>query len=389
VAWTSVPFDARAAGMLTVEEALALLAPGDALGEVAFPCGDEGLQVEHDPDWFLGPLTEPAPVWLAVPDAGRFQLTHQAAKQLGSTARIPQRLQEFLPAGNLSQDVSWAMRKGLGARYLKLLTAGFGADADGVKLPLAVAQCRDTITPFSDVRLLETVLACVRARFGDEAADSACVDFKFHWDLDHTSFRVVIPAVQTILLGTEEPEDPWCYGIEIRNSLTAQKQTMVSGYALRFVTRAGVLDLEHASGGFKRRGSTPEGAYAWTAESCQAIFGGVDSAFGGLQELVKRPLAGDNSRFLRQLFKENSVEKEQRLRVATSLEDYDGDLTMYALMNVAAEAANLPGLGWRQVISLLEFAGDVLHRQGGMCDGSLKHGCRRPLPDDWDVSEAG
>jgi hypothetical protein len=385
--WTSVPFDPRAAGMLSVADALALLAPGDALGEVTFSCGDEGLRVVHGKDWFAGELTGPAPVWLTVPGAGRFQLTHQAAKQLGSTGRANKRYQEFVPPRIISDAVNYAMREGLGERALKLLTYGDGADDDGVKLPLAVALCRDTITPFSDVKLLETVLACVRARFGDEAADSACVDFKFWRDLDHTSFRVVIPVVQTILLGTGE-EDAWCYGVEVRNSLTAQKQTMVSGYALRFATSAGALDLEHASGGFARRGSTPEDAYAWTAESCREIFGGVQAAFAGLQELVKRPLVGDYSRFIRQLFRENSVEKEQRLRVATSLEDYDGDLTMYALMNTAAEAANLPGLGWRQAVSLMEFAGDVLHRQGGMCDGSLKHGCRRPLPEDWDAAEA-
>jgi hypothetical protein len=149
-----------------------------------------------------------------------------------------------------------------------------------------------------------------------------------------------------------------------------------------------VLDLEHASGGFARRGSTPQSAYAWTAESCQEIFGGVQAAFAGLQELVKRPLVGDNSRFIRQLLRDNSVEKEQRLRVTTSLEDFDGDLTMYDLMSIGAAAANLPGLGWRQAVSLMEFAGDILHRQGGMCDGSLKHGCKRPLPEDWDASEA-
>ena len=62
--WTSVPFDPRAAGMLSVADALALLAPGDALGEVTFSCGDEGLRVVHGKDWFAGELTGPAPVWL-------------------------------------------------------------------------------------------------------------------------------------------------------------------------------------------------------------------------------------------------------------------------------------------------------------------------------------
>lgn len=389
MAWTSVPFDAGKAGMLTVGEALARLAPGDQLGSVVFDCGDPDLEIAHDDGWFSAGLTEPAQAWLDVPEMGTFQLTHQAAKQIGSTARIPQRLQEFLPESVLDDAVNFALRKGLGdKRALKLLIAGHGVTPDGVQVPLAVAQCRDTITPFSDVRLLETVLRCVRARFGDEAADSACVDFKFWRDLEHTSFRVVVPAVQTVLTGTGEDGDAWCYGVEVRNSLTAMKQTTVSGYLFRFPTLAGCLDVEHASGGFQRRNSTPEGAYAWTAEACRDIFGGVESAFNGLQALAGQPLDGNYSRVVRQLFKENGVSKEQQLRVLSTLEDTEGDLTMYRLMNVGIEAANLPDLGWRQATCLMLYGGDLLHRGGGMCDGTLRNGCRRLLPDDWDQAEA-
>jgi hypothetical protein len=389
VAWTSVPFDAGRAEMLSVDEARERLAPGDQLGSVVFECGDPDLTIVHQDGWFARELTDPAPAWLDVPGAGTFQLTYQAARQIGSTARIPQRLQEFLPEAVLDDAVNFALRKGLGdKRALKLLTSGTGASPGGVEVPLAVAQARDTITPFSDVRLLETVLRCVRARFGDEAADTACVDFKFWRDLEHTSFRVVVPAVQTVLLGTDEDQDAWCYGIEVRNSLTALKQTTVSGYLFRFATLAGCLDIEHASGGFPRRGSTPEGAFAWTAEACRDIFEGVEHAFGGLQALVGQPLDGSYHRVLRQLFRDNGVAKDQQLRVISTLEDYEGELAMYGLMNVGIEAANLPDLGWRQATSLMLYGGDILHRGGGMCDGSLKNGCRRLLPDDFTPDEA-
>lgn len=389
MAWTSVPFDAAAAGMLTVEEARERLAPGDQLGSVVFECGDPDLTIVHEDGWFARGLTEPAPAWLDVPGAGTFQLTHQAAKQIGSTARIPQRLQEFLPEAVLGDAVNFALRKGLGSkRALKLLTVGEGVTPGGVPVPLAVAQCRDTITPFSDAVLLDTVLRCVRGRFGDEAADGACVDFKFWRDLEHTSFRVVVPAVQTVVLGTADEADAWCYGVEVRNSLTGLKQTTVSGYLFRFPTLAGCLDVEHASGGFQRRNSTPELAYAWTAEACGDIFGGAESAFNGLQELVKQPLAGNYSRVVRQLFRDNGIAKEQQMRVLSTLEDFDGDLSMYDLMNVGIEAANLPDLGWRQATCLMLYGGDVLHRGGGMCDGTLRNGCRRLLPDDWDKAEA-
>jgi hypothetical protein len=387
--WTSVPFDADDAGMIPVDDARARLALGDQLGSFTFECGEDGLAVVHGADWFTVPDLEPAPAWLYVPSGGWFQLTHMAAKQVGSTARVPKKLQEFLPAPLLSQAANFALRDGLGERPLKLLLSGSGADQNGERVPLAVAQCRDTIVPFSDVTLLDTVLRCARARFGDEAADTACVDYKLWTDLEHTSFRVLFPAVQSIILGSDEDEDAWCYGIEVHNSLTALKQTIVSGCMMRLSTTAVCLDVEHTSGGFKRRGSTPEGAYAWCAEACRDIFGGVESAFSGLQALVKRQVDGDYGRLLRELFKDNKVPRDEQLRIAVAIEDLPGDLTMYAIMNAGIEAANLTDeVGWRTAQTLMMFGGDIVHRGGGMCDGSLKHGCRRPVPEDWSRDEA-
>jgi hypothetical protein len=388
--WTSVPFDLAEAGMLPVEAALARLALADNLGSFTFDCGDPGLAVVHGRDWFAVPPLDPAPVWLNVPSAaGWFQLTHQAAKQVGSTARVPKKLQEFLPAANLARDVTWALREGLGERPLKLLTSGTGTGPDGEQVPLVVAQCRDTIEPFADARLVETVLAAARARFGDEAADTACVDYKFWADLEHTSVSVVFPAVQTVILGTGVDEDAWCYGIQVHNSLTALKQTTVGGYLFRFDTTAGCLDVEHASGGFKRRNSTPEGAYAWTAEACRDVFTGVESAFNGVQALVKIPVIEDYHRVLRQLFRDNSVPKDEQLRIIAAIEDQPDTLTMYDLMNIGTECANLTEeVGWRTALTLQMFGGDIVHRGGGMCDGTLKNGCRRLLPDDWSPDEA-
>lgn len=389
MAWTSVPFDAGSAGMIPVDEARRRLALADTLGSLTFECGHEELSVVHGADWFAVPPLDPAAAWLRVPDGGWLQLTHMAAKQIGSTARVPKKLQEFLPPPLMSQAANFALREGLGDRPLKMLLSGLGSGPDGDPAPLAVAQCRDTIEPFSDARLLDTVLAAARSEFGDEAADTACVDYKFWVDLEHSSFSVVFPAVQTIVLESGEDEDAWCYGIEIHNSLTALKQTTVSGCMLRLDTTARCLDVEHASGGFKRRNSTPELAYAWTAEACRDIFGGVESAFNGLQELVKHQLPADYQRVLRQLFKDNSVPKDEQLRIIAELEDTGGDVSMYDLMNMGVECANLTDeVGWRTAQTLMLFGGDIVHRAGGMCDGTLRNGCRRLLPDDFSPDEA-
>jgi hypothetical protein len=388
VDYSDVPFDGEAAGMLTVAEARTVLAATEPIEAVTFWTGDPGIEVTYGKGWYeAGPL-EAAPAWLTVPDGTVYQLTRQAADQLGSTAKVNKKFQEFLPPALLSAVVTWALREGLEERELKLFIAGTGRSADDTEdVPLAVAQTRATIVPFSNLRLLDIVLLAVRSELGNEAADSALVDYKLYHDLEHTSFRVVVPAAQTVLAATGDTDDAWCFGIEVTNSLIGFKQTVISGYLFNFASTAGITDVEHSAGGFNRRGSGPEDVYAWAAESATDILSRLEEAFNGLEVIAAAPLPRDYQRVLAQLFRDSPVSKELKLHIISALEETPGDLRMYDLATAAAVTANLPGSTWRDVRSLHDLAGHIVHQGGGMCDGSLPRGCRRLLPDDLAASE--
>jgi hypothetical protein len=387
--FTDVPFDAPARHMLPVAEARSRMAATEPLDFFTFMTGPDedgvvpDIAVEYGDDWALTAPTQAAPVWLTVPGTGVVQLTRQAAQQLGSTCRVNQRFQEFLPPTMLSVIVAWALQTGLGNRELKMLTAGTGEYQDE-EVPLAVAQTRATVQPFSNVRLLDTVLLTVRSVLGNEAADSAVVDYKMFHDLEHTSFRLVIPAAQTVL-DTGTDEDAWCYGIEVSNSLIGLKQTVIGGYLFRLSSTGGVSDLEHWAGGFNRRGSGPDDVFYWAKEAAGEVLSGLETAFKGMQVLAARPLDGDYRLVLGQLFRESPVSKDLQLRISTELEETSGQLSMYDLACVVSETANLEGASWREVRTLHDLAGHIVHQGGGMCDGTLPRGCRRLLPEDWEA----
>ena len=377
--------DGSEARMLTVADARAALAVGEDGTSVTFWTGEPEITITYGEKWFAGELTDPAPAWLLVPGGLRYQLTRQAACQLGSTAKANRRYQEFLPPANLSADVNFALREGLGQREVKLLLSESvsGTAEDGTEIPLAVAQTRAKVVPFSNLRLLDIAMLAARAELGSIVADSALVDYKFFNDWEHTSFRLVYPGERRLVDGAA-----WCPGIEVSNSLTGLKQTTVAGYLFRLDTTAGVPDLEHAAGGFNRRGSLPDDVYDWAAESSQDAFRHLDEAFDGLDALQQCEVDGDYVTVLTQLFHDSPVSKELKLRILDDLEHHEGELTMLDLMHAASQAANLLGATWREVRSLHDLAGHILHQGGGMCDGSLPRGCRRLLPDGWEAPAA-
>jgi hypothetical protein len=378
VEYSTEPFDAEQAGLLTVEAVRGHLAESDALGSATFWTREDGLTALYGKGWAEVGLADPTPAWLTLPNGHVYQMTRQAAQQLGSTAKANRRYQEFIPPDNLTSDVNFALREGLKSVELKLLLAGEGKDPDGAACPLAVAQCRGTVIPFSDARLLDIVMLTIRAKLGHAAADGAAIDYKFFCDREHSSFRVVVPLAQQVVTGGEA----WCYGVEVSNSATGAKQTTVSGYLFSLASTAGITDLERAAGGFQRRGSTPEAAYAWTAEAAGYVLDGLEDAFNGLRVLTESEVTGDYQKVLEQLFRDSPVAKELKLRILADLEDRDGDLTMYDLADATARTANLEETTWREVRSLHDLAGHIVHQGGGMCRGQLERGCRRLLPMD-------
>jgi len=382
VTYSGIPLTAMT--MVPMADARARLGGSEPLSGVAFAAGDQRVRVRYDKGWADGDLTDPASAWIEVPDKGVYQMTFQAAQQLGSTSRIPQQLQVDWTPELQVRSVHWALHEHLGERQLKLLTAGQGQDPDGAPCPLAVAQTRAAAVPFSNLGLLDTVMGRVAAKYGPAAAASAVVDYKFEHDLEHTGMRIVIPGAAQYIQGTGYDDDAWCLGVEFTNSLIGLKPTTACGYLFRYICTNGQRDIANRPKPFSRRGMTEEDAYAWMAEAVDEIFAGLEDGFGHVQELTAVPVLPDVSTVLRDLFKQFGIPKARAMAVIETMADTGGDITMYYLLNATTLAANLPGLGRRSVDQLMAAGGHIIHSVGARCTGQLRHGCRRMLPTDWE-----
>lgn len=380
---SAVSFDDMKAHLFSLDAAREMFSKTEPLTEATFDTGDSGIRVEYGENWATGELTDPVPVWLSVPAGERYQLTRQGATQLGSTCRVNQKYQEWLPPGLLQDAVNWALRTGLGERELKLLTAGTG-EYNGGEVPLAVAQCRATISPFSNLRLMEIVIERARQLFGSDT-DSALVDYKMHHDLENSICRVVFPAAQVLMERTGVEDDAWCAGVEFRNSLIGLKQTALTGYLFRFTCTNGMMDIEHSSGGFARRGTTPDEAYAWAQEAVDGVLGGLETTFEDVQSLVDQKVEGFVVADLGELFREYKVPRRLRSVAIETMADTGGVLTSYDLVNAVTRVANLDDMSWQDVDRMLMMGGHLAHDSAGRCNA--QNPCMRRLPKDWAAPE--
>jgi hypothetical protein len=374
-------------GLLSLGEARELFAATEPLAEVTFGTaqldGAQPPRVIFDEKWRLHEDPEPtAPVeaWLEVPAKGqRYQLTFEAARQLGSVCRQPKNLQVSQPAWLHQQAVNWWLEHGLGDRVLKLfLSPVTGTGPDGEDVPLAAAQTRATVTPFLNNELLGMAVNAVAKAYGDEAAATAGIHFTVSHDLEHTDFRLVVPGAAEEISGTELEDDWWWPVLEVTNSSIGLKQTTVIAGMMRAAGMGVILDAAGTAGGFKRLKSTPEEAYAWAAESGAEVLAGVPEIAGNLQEVVGRPVGIAAGSFVADLCRLFSVPKAQVERITAILEDYPGELTMYNLANAVARTANMDGQNWRARGQLMTMAGHIVHSVGGRC--GKDHPCYRALP---------
>lgn len=373
------------ADLLTLAEARTSFAATEPLAAVAFAVDPEMSDAERpyvqfDDAWRLHgedvAATAPVEAWLTVPelDGQRFQFTYQAARQLGSTARQPQDLQVSHPAELHQVIINWWLARGLGVRKIKLLLSPHqGEGPDGEKVPLVVAQTRDTVTPFSNLALLDEMLKVLTARYGREAAERALVHFAMSHDLEHTDCTVVVPQAGKDIAG-----ETWVPGAQFTNSCIGLKQTTVTG-ALMVADSAGVaLDGAHSAGGFKRKNSNPEDAYEWAAESTNDVLGALDIAWGNVAELSHMPVGIQPGTFVESLCGEFKVPKAQMQRLTAVLEEWPGELTMASLVQITTRCANMEDLPWRTVAQLQEMAGHIIHSEGGRC--SKDKPCYRAYP---------
>jgi hypothetical protein len=339
-----------------------------------------------DRRWHAREQHDPAPVWLNTREGSKYQLTSQAAHQLGSECHFPLQLQESLPEDLLAQNVNWWLGEGLEDKELKALTTGSreGVAEDGkTKVPLAVAICRSPVIPYSNLRIFDALVAGAQKRYGSDT--EMYVDYKFWNDLEHTTCRLIIPAFSRDIEGTRVQDDTWSMGIQFDNSAIGKKQTFLKGYMFRWVCTNGQIDLANSTEGFKRRGATEDDVVAWVGDSVDEIFEGIEEhSFPSVQSLAHQDVGDLVVPTLRDLFERSKLPAREQKRVLENMAQTDGQLTMYDLVNSVTRVANQDSLNWRQQEQLMTMGGTIVHA-GERC--TADHPCHRYLPPGWSVED--
>lgn len=229
---------------------------------------------------------------------------------------------------------------------------------------LGVAFTRQGIVPFSNLRLLDELLAGIEAAYGE---GEVLVDYKFHHDLRRTAVRLIVPDQRR----TIRPDDAWSAGIQFQNSLTghAQTPTSVSGYLFRWVCTNGAINTFGDSGKWNRRTQGQEDAnvYEWARASVDDILGGMEHEFEAIEDLANSPLERDLNEVLADVFETYDVPKGLRSDIIEEAVN-TGDLTMYGVQQAVTRAANRVGIEDLHRERLMRIGGDLPHRVGSRCE---------------------
>lgn len=364
--------------LLTLDTVRARFAATEPLAQLTFPTSSE-IDFEIQPGWADGQAGDEAPAVLITPTGARYAMTKQAVLEVGAHCGIPRGYQERLPASLLIPQLRYWFREGFGEKEFKILSRERPSDgASEAPLPLTMAVCRGTITPFSNLQLLDVAVDRLRTAYGQDTEILA--DYKFQHDLELTGFRLIVPEHARTITGTRVDADRWCTGIDIRNSLIGLKPSDIRGYLFRYWCTNGCTDTLTSTGQFTRRGTFDEADFwAWAEASMDKSIASLEGSFDAVQQLTQVPVGGDVVTVLTDLFGQYNIPVRERQRVIAAMADLDGEITMYDIQQAITQAANMDGLSARAVEQLLGMGGHVAHAATGRC--TEDHPCRRLLPD--------
>lgn len=330
----------------------------------SFSVADAGLKFRAEPGWNHGVKAkdgnEPVGVYVQV-GGTEFQMTRSTLEETCLAFKFGRDLTTSCPADLLVQNMNYWYREGLldapkrnqNFQYL-------------VKGDTAIAFTRQSLTPFSNLALLEQAVAGIRAKYGDV---EILADYKLSHTLRQTYVRLIVPATEIIIADSGTAGDAWSLGISLKNSLTGATQTAIEGYLFRWTCTNGQIDTRASSGAWTRRKDATEAeVYSWARQA-------VDEALSGLQPAAWRALAdltlvsidGSLADTLRDVFEHCRIGIHQRPKIIRILEEYDGEITMYVIMNAITQVANEPGLDPTTVDSLMRAGGELPYTGDQRC----------------------
>lgn len=291
--------------------------------------------------------------------ARTYQLNRKTMEEMCLTVGLKREYVGTWPAELIIPPLNHWYREGMqtkrGRQDYQLMTEG----------DQGVAFGKQGLMPFSNLKLVDTIVDQLSQRYGPST--QVLVDYKLHHTLRQTTMRLVLPtAFQEIL-----PNDLWSVGVQVKNSLTGASQTSVEGYMFRWLCTNGQIDAQASSGAYTRRkDSTEDEAYAWARQAVDEALSGLDNIEVDLRRLADLGVSGSLSDTLRDIFEHYRIAIAHRPKIIRYLEEYDGEITMYVIMNAITQAANDPSLEPGTVESLLRVGGDFpysIEQRCGAC----------------------
>jgi hypothetical protein len=353
--------------LLTMDDVRESLAKTEPLADVIFGSSQATLRLGEtwaDPE----DDTVLTDAYLRIEGLEEYRLTKQAALEVGAYCRLPRKVQEDAPADAVQAFVNRMLAEGVvRSREMKLLVK------PGTTTGTAIT--RPTIVPFSNLEMLDIMLAGIANKYGTA---EVLADYKFSHDLERTNLRLIVPGADRVISGTRVADDSWSLGLDFQNSLAGIEQTDISGYLFRWWCTNGCTDtLADIHPLNRRQISTTEDAYDWARDQVEAVLGGLEDSLDAVQGLTAQQVAPDQvAATIRDLFTQHSVPARERERVISELAETGADMTMYDVMQSVTVVANSGQASPDAVRQLLSLGGHIAHTASGHRCGS----CHRLVP---------
>ncbi len=364
--------------LLTLDQARDKLAVTEPLNELKFDVGEHvRFRLPENWDEVADGLdgTDDTGGLVSLASSQEYRLTKDALLEAGAKVGIPRKLAMRTPAPLLEPWLNWWFQGNSGwegKSYKAFITGVSHTDT-----PLLIAFGSGTISPFSNIGILERLVNGIR-RFYQADEQDLLVDYKFTHSLELTQVRIIVPGFVRNITGpgTAEPSDLWSTGVQWQNSQLGLKPTELDGYLFRWRCTNGMTDTLVTSGKFNRRDGSGEDVYDWAGQAVDEVLGGLEHALDGVQDATTIPVEQDVSLVLDDLFRQHRVPGKLQQEIVRNMAEVGGELSMYTLLNAITMVANDPDLGPASVVKLQQVGGHVAHSAEMRCDA-----CRRIRPE--------
>lgn len=353
-----ITVDQMRSTLMTVDEAYETLSKSEPITEYPLETGNSVFYLDDAWNHGLDAKDGNEQVGASVVIGGHeVPMTKDAILQAASLCGLSGAYVKKTPSKLIEPHLNyWYGSQGLGNRPAKILVTN----------EVASAVTRQSINPFSNIRLLDNVLNGIKDSFGDE---EVLVDSKFHHSVTGTHMRLVLPQRSFIINDSGVDDDEWCMGLSFHNSLVGKTKTSLDGYLFRWWCLNGAIDTKASSGTWTRSigPSDEDGIYSWAKEIVGNIISPLDQSAHLLQEMTSQSIEGDVNQILSDLFEDYRLPARDRKAIIANMVEEDS-LTMYSLMQAVTEIANDMSLSPLEQAKLMHVGGDLTHSSAHRCE---------------------